>query len=281
MNDLNNRTDFLHILDNDIRVGCKKNVLLYLFALIFSVFTAFSYYKLTHRYYLRGDISAMPGALDYLVNMLGGLKLEDVTDTTEIPVIWMSIQILVCSSVYIYPVNDLYGRGSIILLQYGSKFKWWISKCIWSIIQILIIYLILFCSTTVCALLYGGDLQYHTQIAETINKITISDTNLLNILIFVTPITYSIMAAVVQINLSLVIGPVNSFICLVVYHVLSVYCSSELLLGNYSMIYRIKCLTGRGIDWFPELIICSCIFAIAICLGIRFFRSYDIIGKKG
>ena len=274
------KNSFLIILFRDIRIGCKKNVPMYIFALLFSLISIYSFYKLTNRYFQRGDLDVMPGVLDCMVYLFGGMKILHNNANLEIPILWLTVQILVSISVCIYPVNDFYGDGSIILLQFGSRVKWWLSKCIWSILQVFILYLLLFVGIIVCVGYYGGGWQYHTQIAAAISGVTIMDIKLLENIVIIAPVIYSIMAVAVQISLSLLIGPVNSFVCIFAYHVLSIYCSLPVFLGNYSMIYRIKELTGQGVNCLPGVVICICTAFIVILVGILFFRSSDIIGKK-
>lgn len=271
---------FLHILYNDIRVGCKKNIPIYVVTLLYTLITSYSFYKLMSRSFQRGDINVIPGALDYIVYFFGGMKCIDSNATFEIPINWMTIQVLVIGCVSIYPVNDLYGGGCIILLQFGSRMKWWISKCLWSILQVFILYFIFFSGMIICCIFFGGDWNYHTQIAVKMASVTIANSKFLIIVIAISPIVYSIIAAIVQINLSLVVGPINSFACMVAYHILSIYCSNSFLLGNYSMIYRIKNLTGEGVDWQTGLVLCSFIFIIVMILGTWRFCKSDIIGKK-
>lgn len=270
----------LPILLYDIRNGCRKNIIIYFLAMLFTALSVYSFGRLTDNYVQRGIFGAEPGAMDYLVYLFGGMKVVDKSSEFEIPILWMTLQVLAGFCVCIYPVNDLDSGGTVILPQFGSRAGWWISKCLWSIIQAAVLYIIIFATAGLLGIINGSGLQYHPEIFKIHAGVLISDIKLLGIVVLAAPFLYSVMSVLVQVNLSLFIGPINSFIFMVAYHILSVYGSSFIFLGSVSMIYRNKSLTGEGVDWILLLVLCGFASIAAVIAGVLKFRCSDLLGKK-
>lgn len=264
----------------DIRNGCRKNIIIYFCTVLFAALSAYTFGRMTDNYIYRGILEAEPGAADYLVYLFGGAKIIKESSEFQIPILWMTIQVLTGLYVYIYPVDLLDGGSLTVLIQSGSKTGWWLSKCIWSVLQVVILYGIIFVSAAIFGVFYGSGLQYHSEISAMHAKVIISNIKLLDIVLLAAPFLYSVTAALIQVNLSIFIGPVNSFIFVMAYHVISIYGNSFIFLGSVSMIYRNKGLTGEGVDWILLLIICGCISIAAVITGALKFRHSDLLGRK-
>ena len=268
------------ILLYDIRDGCRKNIIIYFLAMLFTALSAYSFGRLTDNYVHRGILSVKPGAMDYLVYLFGGMKVVDKSSEFEIPILWMTLQVLAGFCVCIYPVNDLDSGGTVILPQFGSRTGWWLSKCLWSVVQAAVLYIIIFATVVLFSIISGGGMQYHPEIFKIHAGVLISDIKLLGIVVLAAPFLYSVMSMLVQVNLSLFIGPINSFMFIVAYHIMSLYGSQFIFLGSVSMIYRNRSLTGEGVDWIPLLILCAFVSVTAVIAGVLKFRCSDLLGKK-
>lgn len=266
---------------NDIRMGLKKNwvitVLSFLLTLIFSLL----FYKgvVMHRDL---DLSEAPGIMDYFLNVFGGMKeyVQRRDNPFEVPVLWMAIQILVAFSVYIYPVQDLYSRGTYTLLKYQTRRRWWMSKCIWAVVQVIVIYTAFYLGIAAAMLYCGvGKEAFHQCIADTILGIPIQYTSSIFWLCILFPLLNSLLNALVQMNLSLMTGPVISMGFMMAYQIASAYIMSPFLLGNYSMLFRLSGVVRDGLSTLPGVITQIAVMIVSCIAGTIYFRKYDVLER--
>lgn len=271
---------FFGILVSDIKIGCKKNLMKYGVVLFFAVVSTVFFSKILH---MKCDeaLTKQAGIYDVLVYLLGGVNPMAKGDKTfEIPIMWMSMRLLVCSCIFVYPIKDLYSRGVTVLLKYGSKTKWWLSKCVWTILQVLIVYAIFFGGTIGTSYILGiNKWTYLKDIgARMSGAIIINQDNLL-LLCIVLPLTYAIIMAMIEINLSLAVEPVFAFLGVVIYDILSTCIMNPVLLGNISMVLRIKGVASRGIELAAPLIVGVLLGLLSVIIGIKYLKKKDILGN--
>ncbi len=268
------------LLVNDIRTGTKKNIFKFCVAMLFA-FVSCLYFS--HRVEIYCSSHNMSGICvsgqDYILYLFGGMAEYSGEEDKkfDIPFIWMTVQMLACSCVFLYPVQDLHRRGIIFLLQSGSRTKWWISKCIWSVIQLFILYFCICAGIILAAGLSGGGWEnVHTDFFRILEDVNILSRIRVGFGVVFYQILYSIAITMLQINISLVTNAVWGIICVTSYHILSVGIASELLLGNISMLYRMEgiAVTGQGIR--TGLVGCILLMAVSVSLGLKYFKVCDV-----
>ena len=103
------------------------------------------------------------------------------------------------------------------------------------------------------------------------------------ILLVVLPILVSASLGIIQMAVSLLIGPMTAFILVIVYQYLSAFYTRWYLLGNYSMAlksswvaaaYEVTVQSMNGI-WLSLLVLTAGIF-----LGIIAIRRYELYEKR-
>ncbi|MBE5964903.1 MAG: hypothetical protein E7252_08280 [Lachnospira sp.] len=269
----------LLILKSDIKQGCKSNLIKYAAVLFFAIVSTF-YFNRVLGIKCRDGLAEQVGILDVLVYLVGGVNPMNEGDKNfEIPIMWMSMRLLVCSCIFIYPIKDLYGRGMTVLLKYGSKTKWWLSKCIWTVMQVFIVYSIFYAG--VIATSYGLGIDkwtYSATIGARMSGARIVDQTNLILLVFALPVIYALIMALIEINLSLFMEPIFSLFAVVVYDVLSTCVMTPLLLGNISMVLRIKGVASRGIDLNTPLVAGIVLAVLSVVLGLKYIKKKDILG---
>lgn len=268
---------------NDMRNGTKGNVVKFIVAVLFALAVCM---YLNRRVETAGMIKSvkLPGSSgsDYVLYLLGGMPglKEGQEKAFEVPFIWMAVQMLVCGSVYRYPVRDLHGRGMMLLLQNGSRTKWWLGKCIWAVMQVVFIYACLGAGVLLAASgnVDGGDV-IHAEIFQVLENVNLLENLKIKASMVFCPVLYSIAVTLVQINLSLLTGAVLSMVFVVSYHVLSSYVLSEWVFGNISMLYRMENVAVGGQNPAAGIAGCTAAALISLIFGTCYFKHLDIMKK--
>ncbi|MGN0327387.1 MAG: hypothetical protein ACI4D4_00265 [Lachnospira sp.] len=198
----------------------------------------------------------------------------------ELPVIWMTVQMLLLSLVFSYPEKDLSNNGYNILLRCGSRRKWWLSKLMWGIIQILLGYLVILIVIGIYAMVSGtGEIILHKEYlqyyygADIISNSFKMD-GLMGVLI------YGLGISVLHMTFSMIISPLISAIGIIVYDVLSAYIMSPFLIGNISMLLRNVNYVDDGIKIVLTSLCFLIISIIVFWISIEIFNRLDILGRR-
>lgn len=73
----------------------------------------------------------------------------------QIPMKYLLFTLLAGIFVAYYPAREWKLRGTLCITRYQSKYIWWISKCIWSLIQTLCVYIVAYLGIAMVVLLMG------------------------------------------------------------------------------------------------------------------------------
>lgn len=269
-----------NLVISDLKIGTKKNILKFIAAIIFSLICCGFLYQRVQGKILSGEIKTLPGIYDFALYIFGGMRkyTESEHNVFNAPVIWMGVQLLVCSCIFSYPISNIYNKGNNILLQYRSRKLWWCAKNIWTVIQVIIIYVCLFAGIVVSVFLYGNKFNsFSLEITRVIHEVQFNTTVSVALWFIILPLLHSIMAALCQINLSIIIGPIYSLIVMVAYQVLSAYIQSVFLLGNCSMLLRQNLYVTDGINTYIGIGIELAVSCFAVAIGNSYIVKKDIL----
>lgn len=265
---------------NDMRNGTKSNVVKFMTAMLFGLAVCM---YLSHRVEISNRVRSVPlpspSGQDYILYLLGGMPgiKEGQEKAFEVPFIWMAVQMLVGSCVFLYPVRDLHGRGMTFLLQNGSRIKWWLSKCMWAAVQVLCVYVFIGLGVMLAVWKSAGGDIIHAEIFQTLENINLLENVKIKASMVFCPVLYSIAVSVAQINLSLLTGSVLSMAFVVSYHVLSSYIMSEWIFGNISMLYRMDNVVAGGQNPATGIMGCIVVAMVSLILGTYYFKHLDIL----
>lgn len=270
----------MNLIISDIKIGMKNNIVKFIIAFLFALVCCGFLYQSVEGKILGKELSDIPGFYDFFLYIFGGMKKykESQVNIFNVPVIWMGVQLLVSSCIFSYPVRNIYDKGNNILMLYRSRTEWWMGKNAWTILQVVCIYASIVLGIVVSTLVYGSMTDTFSQeITYAIHGVVFQSSDYLGIWFVVLPFMYSIMAAVCQINLSLIVEPIYALIIVVVYQVLSAYVQSPLLLANYSMLLRQNIFVAGGVNAYVGIaaeIVVSC---IAVIVGVCWIRKKDVL----
>ena len=269
------------LIKRDINVSIKSNIWKYILIIVFCAVICGRFYVITGNYARRISENSNLYIGDYLFLLFGGMKeyVPEKNNYFELPVIWMAMQILLISLIFVYPFKDLLSNGQYILVQYGKKSKWWISKIIWGLVQITVGYALIICVILLFSVLTGAEgLNVHKEYIDYYYgaKIITDEVGIIDIIIC---FIYNLCMSVMYMSIGLLTTPIISLILLVVYDILSAYIMNPVLIGNVSMLLRNEKYVDEGISTMFPIIILICITAITSVLTVNRFNKKDIVGN--
>ena len=233
------------------------------------------------------DFSGMRFTLgDYLVNDVAGMKQFIVLDHEpfRFPVAWAVMFLLVAYVTLWYPYRDLMGSGKQVVIAGGSRWAWWLAKCVWVMVAVGAFFILAFAVASVWTFAAGG--EYSVRVSERLPEllafspaqVTQPPYEVLSCLLGVPVVTAAL--CLIQLLLSLLIRPALSYAVTVAILFLSAFYFNPWLIGNYLMAARSAALMQGGVDAVMGLTLSvTLIVAVSIGGGLV-FSHMDILNKE-
>lgn len=240
-------------------------------------------------YCSRGGMESLRGTwMDYLLFLLGGRSYFNPAEEQVflLPVRWLLFHLYLLYAVLYYPCRDLqYSVGEQLLLKGGSRKGWWIAKCIWNMVFIIISYILVFVTNIVFCAVMGertGMCVTPELVCELFDTGTSYEefTSGMALYVLLLPCMISMTAALFEMLLSFLIKPVFSFLFLAVIYVSSAYLPTVLLVGNYAMPYRSEAVLAEGFSFGQGIVTGILIIAVCVVAGTYFFKRCDLIRRS-
>ncbi len=283
---------FYKFFRHDIRNGLAdhKVRLLVGFLMFFCLasyhFLTLRIYELTNPEFFESPVTTG----DYFLALVGGCgKVEQVPgggSTFVMPVMWMVFLLWTMFASLYYPFLDLNGMGKHLLCLSGQRGIWWFSKCLWTVCNTLINYLMAFTASTVSGLCFGAKLSMEANVylyqelemnVGTLTSETVWDTTPL---FFLTAFVL-VALALLQLTLSVAAKPLFSYLLMAAYLFAGAYVQSPALLGNYAMPARSTLLATTGLSPLLGGLLCLWVIVGSVLLGWVLFGKKDILGGDG
>ena len=159
-----------------------------------------------------------------------------------------------------------------------SKKKWWLSKCIWNVCSVALLYILLYAGCCIVSLMYNGTMGFNGEIFLKLNGVAYDSVDIKSVILFLIfmPMLTSIALSLLQMCMSIVISPVISLMSIMVIDILSCYFTTPFLAGNYSMLLRSAIYKADGISLSTALAGNIIIIAVAVVLGMLLFDRSDL-----
>ena len=263
-------------IKHDVKNGILRRYKIYLlFIILLSVILAFWNKKISL------NMADKAGLIDYLMYIFSG-KEEVGTltnqDIFDIPIAWLFVHIYVLFGIGTYPKTEYMERGYQFLIRAGNKWCWWLGKCVYIFISVILYYLcIVFTSFIFSALNGSSHNEVNKEIGERILRIDINNiTDMkLYLCLVIMPILLFLAISFACMSISFLTSNILAIMILMGYLSVSAYWCNALLLGNYTMLLRVHKMS------FTIGIIVS-VIGLFLCgvLGYRYFNKLDIYGKE-
>ena len=229
---------------------------------------------------------SLGGYMLYCFMGIEPIRVSDTMDKLRLPIMWI---LLMSGCLYLnldYMLNDLSLTGQQIVVRSGDRREWFLSKCVWNLMNCGVYILLVGATAAIFTLFTGGDLSLSCDPAALdtlyrgeVKAGTVSPFTVLTVSLFLPYLTVSALS-LLQMTLCLAVRPVLCFLLSEVALLLSVYCSSPLILGNGAMGIRSGLLVSKGVD--PWIAAGECVVIVLLCavFGAWEFKRSDIIGAK-
>jgi hypothetical protein len=183
--------------------------------------------------------------------------------------------------------KDLRGFGLQILIRENSKIKWWIAKCLTSVLVCLIYLIMANLTILVFCILNHIEISLHTtdsimqNLLESdcfIKKTDLQMDNLESIAtIYMMPFLTINALNFLQLFLSLIIKPIISFIITNCYVLLSAYIVTPMAIAGYAMLSHNSLYVVDGLNTLDGVCICILVTILSILFGCYIFKKKDIL----
>lgn len=222
---------------------------------------------------------------DYLFGTFYGMQEyhRDSLMPFSVPALWISLFLLVFYAVLDYPYQDILGAGQRFIVQSQSRTTWWLTKCLWVIVSIVLVYIISFLALLFITFISGGAFDFSFSANVLTMKGFAKDYvfelgNLFSFLFLCFVMTVSL--GLLQLFLSLILKPAISFIFMIIILFFSAYYQFSFLPGNYLMAARSGAFFSSGLDMFGGIILAVGIGVAATLCGGMYMKRMDIIEKE-
>jgi hypothetical protein len=277
----------IKFIKNDLKRGMHKNIVKYLLFILFIILSLIIYNRMIHSGITDGKITGRPGFFDRLIYLFAGNRAfnSNIGNTFSFEPIWFVMATMPSFIVYSYAVADIEGIGQQFLLRVKDKRIWWLSKCIWNISSIIVLYVVMYITIFLITIFDNywcvkDIFIIHSDICGEINGILINNNIEIIELLIIVPFIINMGVSLLQMTFSFILNPAISFLLVIVMNVLSSFFETNILPNGYTIIIRWNIEGGRLSTPIMGIFIGIVCAVFGIVTGLMYFKKMDIIERK-
>lgn len=224
--------------------------------------------------------------MDQMCFVLGGPPYipKGMFELYTIPLLWLIQNAMIAYIIGYYATNDVAGYGVQILMRSGARERWWLSKCVWNGVTVVVLHLWMYIITAVVAVAGHEKISFSltTKIVTDVCNIGSMEGKMYEyaICIFLMPLIVSITISALQITVALITSPVIAFLTVESVMLLSTMFSNRILFPNYGMLSHNMITCGSDINIWEGIAVCGIIYIVSIVMGLVYFSRMNIIIKE-
>ena len=289
---------FINVVRSDLRNGVAKRWVPFLFVgILFVTLAFFAYLDFDAAQRMNPSPITTPVTLgDYLLYLFGGTSsgnhpFEFIDENNIVnslfiftfPSIWILVFLVLLLLTLQYPYEDLMGFGKTIIILSKKTHYWWMSKCIWVIVSVVLYFSIAFICYSVKAIILGAEPSLNIGTYYPYFRFTSADFiteppwNIVPTLSMVIPV--GIGLCLIQLTTSLITSRLYSYLLSSAFLIASAYMQHEILFPNVSMFARSINAVTNGQYAILELIVIAWFSSMSILAGYIYLDKADIINK--
>lgn len=199
---------------------------------------------------IKGDVTYM----DYWIFLIQGKEPYEfsLNKLYEFPITWLVFFAFLLVAVNAYPAIDLKGWGIQVIVRSKSRWNWWLPKCGWCAACVVLYFLLALLTVMLFSLASGSGLSLKPSwyVMNQLGKdeyLTLSTIGRI-VLLLVQPFLLAVLLGVLQMGLALLVHPMFAFCAVFSLTLVSTYCRSYFLCGNWGMPYRMSSIVSGGLD---------------------------------
>lgn len=201
-----------------------------------------------------------------------------------IPAVWILAQTAIAFLIGSRVNDTLEDQALQTLTRVQSRDTWWIAQCIWVFIMVAIFYIAAALFAVLLAFILtaqatpGIELDLWSYLTSSPRP----EGGMFDFAsLFIAPFLLSAALSMLQVSLSLVIGPIPAFLAILCYDIASVYLNLPFLIGDDAMIARSSFAHVGGYNPLLTMLIALLVFVASAILGRTLLLKKDLAGKKG
>lgn len=272
------------LLCYDGKQGLRTEGLKYLFLFLLALAGGWEFGR-EYLPYLEYDIVTHKASVwDYLAHDFWGLPplSRQRTLTSAMPMLWLLIMILITLILGYYLYEQSFGFGRNILLKGGSRIRWWLSKCLWCVLGVVLALLALLAGSLCCGILQGisfsGVNWDILELAKGLIGFPKSGVESI-LLVVILPLLTMTAIALWQQVLSLLVQPLVATLVTVGYYLAASFYRSPFLIANYAILCRNEYAMEHGWTLAEGLTVSLTACVLAVLAGAVIVKKKDFLQK--
>lgn len=273
----------------DIRQGIISKWLFFAGIFLLSGVLTYLFLKSYSQLIDKGSITGELTLGDSLCNLFRGMKeyipaLKEPFRIEDTFLIW---NVLLAFAIAQYPLRNLNGVGKNYLVRSDTRMQWWIGKCIWNVMTVLLFYMVIYLGIffgTYVASFFIPHIQWNSLVLnksffQRIFLVTLADNAQENIIfkIMILPWMAALAMSMFQMAVSFITNASIGFVAILLYCGMSAYYMTWMLLGNAMMVHRYVDVNPNGIEMNTLLLTCVLVWGVSFTAGYIRFRQRDIL----
>lgn len=222
----------------------------------------------------------VPSSIDVLASINIGSEFYDPQDATsfDIPIIWITIQVVFAYLIGFYPYDDLNNGAANVVTRAKHISLWWASKCVWIITAITAIYALGFIEMCFYALMSDNNpLDFHSALVFSGYEISEPSVSMANLCVALTiPFFVSIAMSLTQVVISLFFGPALALGVVVAFLIISLYIHKFPFMADCGMLLRNEHFSIDGYSSSEAIILCIFVSVALMWIGKQALCRKDI-----
>lgn len=260
----------------DIKEGIVRFIPLYALTGVFVL--AFGW---DARMHLAENVPA-PSVLDLAVYMFQGMDEYVYVKggpPFDIPISFLTLSFCFALFACYYAHREWKLRGTVYIPRYESKMYFWISKCIWCILQMILLYLMIFVILWGIAAA-GGNISVllSRETLACLKGLPLSENSMDYIkYIFGLGLFTAIVLNQIQLTAQMIFSPVIGYILVIVIITSSAYFYRFYMPGNYYMLLRTALFREDGITLQQASLVLGILWIVLVLIGAVIVRKKDVL----
>ena len=260
----------------DIKEGIVRFIPLYALTGVFVL--AFGW---DARMHLAENVPA-PSVLDLAVYMFQGMDEYVYVKggpPFDIPISFLTLSFCFALFACYYAHREWKLRGTVYIPRYESKMYFWISKCIWCILQMILLYLMIFVILWGIAAA-GGNISVllSRETLACLKGLPLSENSMDYIkYIFGLGLFTAIVLNQIQLTAQMIFSPVIGYILVIAVITSSAYFYRFYMPGNYYMLLRTALFREDGITLQQASLVLGILWIVLVLIGAVIVRKKDVM----
>ena len=260
----------------DIKEGIVRFIPLYALTGVFVL--AFGW---DARMHLAENVPA-PSVLDLAVYMFQGMDEYVYVKggpPFDIPISFLTLSFCFALFACYYAHREWKLRGTVYIPRYESKMYFWISKCIWCILQMILLYLMIFVILWGIAAA-GGNISVllSRETLACLKGLPLSENSMDYIkYIFGLGLFTAIVLNQIQLTAQMIFSPVIGYILVIAIITSSAYFYRFYMPGNYYMLLRTALFREDGITLQQASLVLGILWIVLVLIGAVIVRKRDVL----